>query len=163
MSEISEKLRIAIIGSGSWATALAKMFMNNLPGLNWYFRKEETIELFRKFHHNPNYLQAVEFDVDRIHFYSDINEIAEQSDILVFAIPSAFLKDALKDLKVDITNKFVVSAIKGIVPDDNLVVGQFFHEYFNVPTSSSGLLPARATPKRLHGNYCRTSPLPVRM
>lgn len=140
MSEISEKLRLAIIGSGSWATALAKMFMNNVPEINWYFRKEETIDLFRRFHHNPNYLQAVEFDVNRIHFYSDINEIAEESDILVFAIPSAFLKDALKNLTVDISQKFVVSAIKGIVPDDNLVVGQFFHEYYNVEYDQVGVI-----------------------
>lgn len=140
MSEITEKQRIAIIGSGSWATALAKMFMNNVDELNWYFRNEENIEMFKKFRHNPNYLRAVEFDVHRINFFSDLNQIVEESDILVFVIPSAFLKEALKDLTVDISKKFVVSAIKGIVPDENLIVGQFFHEVYKVPYEQVGVI-----------------------
>jgi glycerol-3-phosphate dehydrogenase (NAD(P)+) len=133
MAETIDKRRIAIIGGGSWATALAKLLMNNIPELNWYMRNDENIKLFEKFRHNPNYLRAVEFEIERINFYSDLNKITEQSDILIFAIPSAFLKDALKELKTDISKKLIVSAIKGIVPDDNLVVGEFFHKSFNIP------------------------------
>ncbi|WP_394656156.1 NAD(P)H-dependent glycerol-3-phosphate dehydrogenase [Halosquirtibacter laminarini] len=140
MAEIDKKQRIAIIGSGSWATALAKMLMHNVEGFNWYFRSEDNIKLFKKYKHNPKYLRAVEFETERIDFYSDINEIAENSDILIFVIPSAFLKDAVKDLTVDISQKFIVSAIKGIVPDDNTIVGEFFHERFNVPFESIGVI-----------------------
>ena len=72
MTEISEKSRVAIIGSGSWATALAKLLMYNIPEINWYIRNQENIDLFRKFRHNPNYLRSVEFDVSKINFYTDI-------------------------------------------------------------------------------------------
>ena len=117
MTEINEKSRVAIIGSGSWATALAKILIYNLPELNWFIRKEENIELFKKFRHNPNYLRSVEFEMSRINFYSDINKIVEDSDILVFVTPSAFLKDTLSHLKVSIGSRYVISAIKGIIPD----------------------------------------------
>ncbi len=140
MTEINEKSRVAIIGSGSWATALAKLLIHNLPELNWFIRKEETIELFKKFRHNPNYLRAVEFDMNRINFYSDINRIVEDSDILVFVTPSAFLKDTLTHFTAEIGEKFVVSAIKGIIPEDNLVVGEFFHEFYEVPFDQFGVI-----------------------
>src|ERR1035437_5797338 len=140
MTEINEKSKVAIIGSGSWATALAKLLSYNLPELNWFIRKEETIKLFKKFRHNPNYLRSVEFDMARINFYSDINEIVKDSDILVLVTPSAFLKDALKHLTVEIGERFVVSAIKGIIPEDNLVVGEFLHEFYDVPFDQFGVI-----------------------
>ena len=140
MNEINERSRVAIIGSGSWATALAKILIHNLPELNWFIRKEENIQLFKKFRHNPNYLRSVEFEMSRINFYSDINKIVEDSDILLFVTPSAFLKDTLKHLTLGIVDKFVVSAIKGIVPDENLVIGEFFHEFYNVPLDQFGVI-----------------------
>lgn len=140
MIEINERSRVAVIGSGSWATALAKLLIRNLPELNWFIRREETIDLFKKFRHNPNYLRSVEFDLNSINFYSDINKTVENSDVLVFVTPSAFLKDTLKHLTIDLTEKFVVSAIKGIVPEDNLVVGEFFHELYDVPFDQFGVI-----------------------
>ena len=140
MTEINERSRVAIIGSGSWATALAKILVYNLPELNWFIRKQDTIDLFKKFRHNPNYLRSVEFEMSRINFYSDINEVVENSDILVFVTPSAFLKDTLKHLTVPIGERYVVSAIKGIVPDENLVVGEFFHEFYQVPFDQFGVI-----------------------
>jgi Glycerol-3-phosphate dehydrogenase len=140
MTEINEKSKVAIIGSGSWATALAKLFIYNLPEINWFIRKPESIELFKKFRHNPNYLRSVEFDVSRINFYSDINEIVRDSDILVFVTPSAFLKETLRHLTVDLNNKYVVSAIKGIIPDGNLLVGEYFHEFYDVPFDQFGVI-----------------------
>lgn len=140
MTEINEKSKVAIIGSGSWATALAKLLCYNLPELNWYLRNEETIKLFKKFRHNPNYLRSVEFDMQRINFYSDINRIVEDSEILIFVTPSAFLKDTLKYLKVEIGERFLVSAIKGIIPDENLVVSEYFHEFYDVPFDQFGVI-----------------------
>ena len=89
--------RVAVIGSGSWATALSKMLLENVKQINWFMRKPETIELFEKYGHNPRYLPGVEFDTNRINFFSDINEIIEESDILVFAIPSAYLPVILEN------------------------------------------------------------------
>ncbi len=133
-------LKIAIIGGGSWATALAKMLLTNIDSLNWYLRKPESIALFKQFGHNPFYLRGVEFDTDKINFYHNINAIVEDSDILIFAIPSAFLKTGLEKLTVDISDKFVVSAIKGIVPEDNLIIGEFFNKHYNVSFENIGVI-----------------------
>ncbi len=132
--------KTAIIGSGSWATALAKILMNNRGTINWFIRNRENIDYFKKNSHNPNYLCDVLFDVSNISFYNDINEVCESSDILIFVIPSAFLKESLANLTVDISKKFIISAIKGIVPEDNLIVGKFFNQKFNVPLDSIGII-----------------------
>lgn len=125
--------KIGVVGSGSWATAIAKMVLINSDSINWLFRKQDYIDAFRKIKHNPNYLTSVSFDTDRIHFTTDINEIVEKSDILIFANPSAFLKETLQDLKVPLKDKFIVSAIKGLVTDENMVIGSYFHTYYDVP------------------------------
>jgi glycerol-3-phosphate dehydrogenase (NAD(P)+) len=132
--------KIGIIGSGSWATALAKIFLNKDYSINWYFRNPANIEFFKANHHNPSYLCDVLFDVTKISFYNDLNQIAEDSDILILVIPSAFLKESLSNLTVDISKKLVVSAIKGIVPNDNLIVGKFINQQFNVPLDSIGII-----------------------
>ena len=132
--------KIAIIGSGSWATALAKILLNNVESINWYFRNQDNIDYFKKNSHNPAYLCDVIFDVDKINFYNDINQVALDSDILILVIPSAFLKESLSGLTIDISKKFVISAIKGIVPDDNLIVGKFINQQFNVPLDSIGII-----------------------
>ncbi|MGQ7869584.1 NAD(P)H-dependent glycerol-3-phosphate dehydrogenase [Sunxiuqinia sp. sy24] len=132
--------KIAVLGSGSWATALAKILMNNVEGINWYFRSADNIEQFKRFGHNPNYLRGVEFDTSRISFFDDINEIVEASDILILTIPSAFLHQALSQLTVDIKHKFVVSAIKGIVPEFNQIVGHYLHETYKVPYERVGVI-----------------------
>ncbi len=132
--------KIAIIGSGSWATALAKILLNNVMEINWYFRSESSIELFKKFGHNPNYLRGIEFDIERITFYHDINTIMENSDIIVLCIPSAFLHDSLEELTIDINQKFIVSAIKGIVPEGNQIVAKYLNEKYKVPFERIGVI-----------------------
>ena len=132
--------KIGIIGSGSWATAIAKMVLNNEEHINWFIRNPEQIEKFKRDKHNPNYLTSVGFDVNRIFFYSDINEVVEQSDALIFANPSAFLKATLAPLKISLKDKFVVSAIKGLVPDDNLIIGSYFHKIHDVPLDQIGVI-----------------------
>ncbi|MCG8580013.1 MAG: NAD(P)-binding domain-containing protein, partial [Bacteroidales bacterium] len=137
---MDESSRIGLIGSGSWATAIAKMLLNNVPSINWYFRNRAHIDDFKRYKHNTNYLTSVEFNPDRIVFSDDINEVVRQSDILIFAIPSAFIKPALESLEEPIKNKFVVSAIKGLVPDENLIIGQYFNQKYSVPTESIGVI-----------------------
>ncbi|MGQ8337578.1 NAD(P)H-dependent glycerol-3-phosphate dehydrogenase [Sunxiuqinia sp. A32] len=137
---MSNNPKIAIIGSGSWATALAKIILNNTDSINWYFRNPESIELFKRYTHNPNYLRGVEFEIDRINFFDDINEVMEQSDIAILCIPSAFLDDCLSKLTVEINRKFIVSAIKGIIPTDNQIVGQYLNSKFKVPFERIGVI-----------------------
>jgi len=137
---MNESSKIAIIGGGSWATAIAKILRENDVELNWYMRNVDTSSQFKKIGHNPRYLTDVDFDIDKIRFYNDINHIIEDSDLIIFAIPSAFLKNALSKLTVKLNDKFIVSAIKGIVPDENMIIGDFFHNIYQVPTDSIGVI-----------------------
>lgn len=125
--------KIAIIGSGSWATAIAKIVIEHTHDIGWYFRKEDKIEEFKRKGHNPAYLTSVHFNLNEIFFSSDINEIVEEYDTLVFVTPSPYLKDLLKKLKKELHSKLIVTAIKGIVPDEDLVCSEYFHKAYNVP------------------------------
>ena len=125
--------RIAIIGGGSWATAIAKIVVGKTHHIGWYMRRDDRIDDFRRLGHNPAYLQSVRFDIDEIFFSSDLNKIAEQYDTLVFVTPSPYLKSHLKKLKVRLRDKYIVTAIKGIVPDENLVCSEYFHQVYDVP------------------------------
>ena len=125
--------KIAIIGSGSWATAIAKIVIEHTHDIGWYFRKEDKIEEFKRKGHNPAYLTSVHFNLNEIFFSSDINEIIEEYDTLVFVTPSPYLKDLLKKLKKELHSKLIVTAIKGIVPDEDLVCSEYFHKAYNVP------------------------------
>ena len=107
--------KIAIIGGGSWATAIAKIVVSHTHHIGWYMRRDDRIEDFRRLGHNPAYLTSVHFNIDEIHFDSDLNRIAQQYNTLVFVTP------------------FVITAIKGIVPDENLVCSEYFHQVYDVP------------------------------
>jgi glycerol-3-phosphate dehydrogenase (NAD(P)+) len=125
--------KIAIIGGGSWATAVAKIVVSHTHHIGWYMRREDQIADFRRMGHNPGYLTSVHFETDEIQFESDINRIVQQYDTLVFVTPSPYLKNHLKKLKVRIKDKFIITAIKGIVPDENLICSEYFHQVFDVP------------------------------
>lgn len=130
--ELANK-QVAIMGGGSWATAIAKILLSNVDTINWYIRRDDRIEDFKRLGHNPAYLSSVKFDTNRINFSSDINKVVKESDILVFVTPSPYLKSHLKKLKADLEDKFIVNAIKGIVPDENLIISEYFHKAYNVP------------------------------
>ena len=121
------------MGGGSWATAIAKVLLSNVESINWYIRRDDRIEDFKRLGHNPAYLSSVKFDTNRINFSSDINKIVRESDILVFVTPSPYLKNHLKKLKTPLEDKFIVNAIKGIVPDENLIISEYFHKAYKVP------------------------------
>lgn len=124
--------KIAIMGGGSWATAIAKIFLNKADSINWYIRRDDRIEEFKRLGHNPAYLTSVKFDVNRINFSSNINDIVRESDTLVFVTPSPYLKSHLKKLKTKLRDKFVITAIKGIVPDENLIISEYFTKFYDV-------------------------------
>lgn len=137
---IQEGPRVAIIGSGCWATALMKIILNNTCNVHWFIRHQETIDFIRTNGSNPRYLSSVRFQTDRISFYSDINEAVDNSDVLILAIPSAFLKDILVPLTVCLEGKFIVSAIKGIIPGDNKTVAEYFHDRYSIPFNNLGVI-----------------------
>jgi glycerol-3-phosphate dehydrogenase (NAD(P)+) len=137
---MDDQPKVAIIGSGSWATALAKLLLNNLSEINWFIRSDETIEYFKQFKHNPKYISDIEFNTGKIHFSSSIADIIQVSDILVFAVPAPFLKDTLADFKGSLNEKTIISAIKGIVPYENLTVAEFFNKTFSVPFKNISII-----------------------
>lgn len=126
------KLKICIMGGGSWATAIAKMSMANGNKINWYMRRPEQIEKFKETGCNPSYLSSVKFDLKKIRFFSNINLAIKHSDILVFATPSPFLKSHLAKVTTSLAGKKVVTAIKGIVPEENMIVSDYFTKFYGV-------------------------------
>ncbi len=143
MTELAEDRKIekiAVIGGGSWATAIVKILTENNDYVGWWMRGEDNVLHIKKFHNNPSYLTSVELFTENIDISTDLNHIVQQADCLIFAIPSAFLKKALENLSVDISNKMIFSAIKGIVPDENLIVGEFFHQKYNIPIEQIGVI-----------------------
>lgn len=128
------------MGGGSWATAVAKIVLEKVDHISWYMRRPEVIEDFKRLEHNPSYLTSVHFDVNRISFSSDINEVVRNCDTLIFVTPSPYLKNHLKKLKEKLHNKFVITAIRGIVPDENLICSEYFRQVFNVPDDNLAVL-----------------------
>lgn len=137
---MASELKYAVFGNGSWATAIVKMLCEKTPSVGWYVRKPQTIEYILKEQHNPSYLSSVEFDVHKLKLSSDINEVAASADVLVFAIPSAFMYAQLKKLNTDISNKIILSAVKGIIPETGLLVGEHFHQHRDVPFDQIAVL-----------------------
>lgn len=132
---------IAILGSGSWATALAKIFIeasadspaNSGGKLIWYMRRPEVIADFKRLEHNPTYLPGVRFPIERIAFTADINEAVAAARTLIFVMPSPYLKNHLRKLRHKLASHYVVTAVKGIVPEEDLVVSEFFRQVYSVP------------------------------
>jgi len=131
---------IAVLGGGSWATAIAKMLLEKNDRIWWYLRRQDRIEDFQRLGHNPAYLTSVHFDVNRITFESDINDVVDACQTLIFVTPSPYLKGHLKRLHIRLRDKFIVTAIKGIVPDENLICSDYFNQMYNVPEENLAVL-----------------------
>ena len=132
--------KIAVIGGGSWATAIVKMLCENVDNLGWWMRNKEAIAHIQKYGHNPNYISSAELKKEKLNISNDLNTIVLDADCLVLAVPSAFLKEALAQLHIDIKDKFIISAIKGIVPENNTIIGDFFHNQYQIPYSNIGVV-----------------------
>ncbi len=132
--------KIAILGSGSWATALAKIVMQNQDEINWFIRRQEVIDEFIATGKNPTYLGGADFNVGKIHFSSDINQTVAQSDILILAIPSPYVKQSLMKIRRSMTSKVVISAVKGMIPEENIIITDYLHQRFNIPMEQLGVI-----------------------
>ncbi len=132
--------KVAVFGGGSWATAIVKMLSENLDHVGWYMRSTYAIEHIKLNNHNPNYLSSAELHPEKLSLSNDINEMITYADCLIFAIPSAFLKSELDKITVPLDGKIIFSAIKGIVPETGLIVGEHFHKILNVPYENIGVI-----------------------
>ena len=133
-------MKIAVLGGGSWATALVKMLTENLDEVHWYMRSIYAIEHIKREGQNPNYLSSVQLNNDYLRLTNDINVAIEASDILLFVIPSAFLEKELEQVTVPFEGKTIFSAIKGIVPESGQIVGEHFHFKYNIPYENIGVI-----------------------
>jgi glycerol-3-phosphate dehydrogenase (NAD(P)+) len=126
-------MNFGIIGSGSWGTALAKILTDNKNKINWWIRSEDSIKHLLARRHNPQYLSSVYFDTSLLHPTTDVAEVIKRSDCIIVAVPSAYAVDTLGGLDRDIFNGIkIVSAIKGILPDQNLLLNDYLKQEFNV-------------------------------
>ncbi|TXD52785.1 MULTISPECIES: NAD(P)H-dependent glycerol-3-phosphate dehydrogenase [unclassified Polaribacter] len=135
-----EHQKIAVFGGGSWATAIVKMLTENLETVGWYMRSTQAIEHIKKNDHNPKYLRSAELDVNRLDLSDDINYMVAKYDVLIFAIPSAFLTSELSKLNESLTGKTIFSAIKGIIPETGLIVGEHFNKEYDIPLENIGVI-----------------------
>lgn len=134
-------MRIGVIGSGSWATALVKLFSNNQSNVNWWVRSEESIAHIQSFKHNPRYLQSAELEVSNLALSSSLHDVISLSDCLVVAVPAAFIHEVFKEIDPDLfKGKKVISAVKGIIPEFNAIPARYFHKSFGIPYSDIGII-----------------------
>ena len=138
---MSEEKKIAVIGGGSWATAIVKILINNVRSVNWYMRNEGAVGHILKYRHNPNYLQSVEFDLNKINVSTDLVEIIAPADIVIIATPSAFLVKLFENFPMELLkDKVVYSAVKGIIPEYNAIPARFIHKTFGTPYDNIGII-----------------------
>lgn len=138
---MSEEKKIAVIGGGSWATAIVKILSNNVRSVNWYMRNEGAVGHILKYRHNPNYLQSVEFDLNKINVSTDLVEIITPADIVIIATPSAFLVKLFENFPTELLkDKIVYSAVKGIIPEYNAIPARFIHKTFGTPYDNIGII-----------------------
>jgi glycerol-3-phosphate dehydrogenase (NAD(P)+) len=127
-------LKVAVIGGGSFGTALAKIFSENLGHCSWWMHNSDSALHVMRYQHNPRYLSSVGFQPDTISVYTDVSDCVKEADIIVLAVPSAFIKEVLADLSPELLkNKIIATTIKGIIPDENMIVGRYLNEVLGVP------------------------------
>ncbi len=130
-----------MVGNGSWATSLVKLLLENHSKVTWYVRNEQTAEYIRANGHNPFYTQEISFDPDRLNLTTDVNQTVEMADIILFCIPSAYFPAEVAPLRSSLLeNKFVISAIKGMIPNENITIAEYFNQKHNVPFERIGVV-----------------------
>ncbi len=138
---MAKELRFGLLGSGSWATAIAKMLLTNVETLNWWVRREATKEYLEEYGRNPNYIQSISFKPEAIRVSTDMQEIIDNSDVIIFAIPSAHLDNAIQKHKpTGLKDKWIISAIKGMVVKYDSIPARYFHKEFHIPYDRIGLI-----------------------
>lgn len=137
---MEKELKIAVLGGGSWATAIVKMLTENQDKVIWYMRNKDALAYIKANKHNPNYLTSVEFQLKQLVLTNNMDEAVTKANLLIFAIPSAFLESELKKLTIPLSDKIIFSAIKGIVPETGLIVGEHFHQKYNIPIENIGVI-----------------------
>lgn len=136
----NEDPKFSVIGGGSWATAIVKLLTRNGRNVKWYMRNQNAIDHILKHQHHPTYLPSVELDIEKLDISSDMNYVVEGGDILIFVIPSAYFMSEIQNLKADLKDKLIISAVKGFVGEDHITIAEYFHQVHNIPFDKIGVL-----------------------
>ena len=137
---IGKESKCAVIGHGAWATGIVKILTDNGARVGWYVRNPEVLESLRDEGRNPRYLSDVEFNPSLLDVSDDVNRVVDKADVIILAVPSAFLKIFLEGLTVPLGSKFVISAIKGIVPGDYLTVAEYINKHYGLTFDRIGVI-----------------------
>ena len=137
---LKSKLNVAVLGGGSWGTALVKILTENKRNVGWYIRNPVNADFIKKYSHNPNYLSATNLKTKRLVISSNINQIVSEADVLIISIPSAFLSCELEKLNQTINDKIIFSTVKGVVQESMLIVGEHLNRILNVPIEKIGVI-----------------------
>ena len=137
---MSTNKKTAVLGGGSWATALVKILSNNATELLWWMRNQDAVNYIKETKHNPNYLSSVPINTEIVNVTSDLKTACEQADIIVLAVPSAFVHETLSSVKTDLSSKVFFSAVKGIIPERNQIVGEYIQNEYHVPLKQIGVI-----------------------
>lgn len=135
--------KVGIMGGGSWATALAKIVLCTQPSISWYLRTKDHVRQFEKLKHNPKYLTNVQFDTGKIDFFcdGDVNDFFRSCDTIILAVPSPYVKSYLKKVRNSVVvGKNVINAVKGIVPDENILVNEYLQTVKEMDKNSVGVV-----------------------
>ena len=144
-------MTFGIIGSGSWATALAKILTDNHHSISWWFRNEASIKHLTLRHNNPQYLSSTFFDTSLLRLTTDVREAVQNSDCIIIAVPSAYVVDSLGSLdRSAFSGKKIVSAVKGILPEQNVLLNDYLKKEFNVDLENYQKLVKKVIPKTYH-------------
>jgi glycerol-3-phosphate dehydrogenase (NAD(P)+) len=126
--------KITILGNGSWSSALAKILTDNGHAIHWWMRSAEALEALQRTHHNPHYLSSVKYDINLLHLEANLEKAILSSDVILIGTPSAFVEEVLKNLPKDIfSQKIILSAIKGILPQPSVLLNEYLLTTFNFP------------------------------
>ena len=137
---MSSPQNIAVIGGGSWATAIIKMLSENRDHIFWWMRNSDTISHIKEYGNNPNYISSAELVPNKLTISDNLEEIVANADCLILVVPSAFLRIILKQINGSLKDKFIVSAVKGIIAEKNRIIGEYLHNKFEVPYENIGVL-----------------------
>jgi glycerol-3-phosphate dehydrogenase (NAD(P)+) len=128
--------KIAVIGGGSWATALVKILSENKSEIHWWMRQKDDVNHLLNYRHNPRYLSGVSFDLTYVKPSSDLAAVVKTADWVILAVPGAFVQNALEKLPKDcFEGKIMVSAIKGMIPTEHCLITDYLEKHYKVPAS----------------------------
>lgn len=132
--------KCAIIGYGSWATAIVKILTENKIHVNWHILNPDVKQSVETEARNCKYLRDVDLDTNYIQVFEDINQVVENTQAVVLAMPSAYVKKVMEPLTISLADKFVISAVKGIVPDDYIPITDYVMSHYGVPENQIAII-----------------------